>query len=125
MKINKLNDDFFLDFISQKLELNVRLYKHDLQITRTESAIKVKFYMGGESEDERRFAFKDEKCIFTSNLHNQPPQDISYEWVTYVLEYADELTEPERKEIVEAYNRNIELDINRYVSQKREAMIVS
>lgn len=124
MKISKLNDDFFLDFISQKLGVDVRLYKHDLHIVRTEISIKIKFYLGGEIDDERKFSFKDEKCFFMSNLHNQPKEDISYEWVSYMLENADEFSETERKEIVDAYNRNIEKDISEYVSQKRETMIV-
>jgi len=124
MKINKLNDDFFLGFISQKLGVDVMLYKHDLQLVRTEKAVKVKFYLGGEIDDERKFAFKDEKCVFVSNLHNQPAQDISYEWVLYVLENAFELSEEERKELVDEYNKSIEAEIDDYVSRKREFLIV-
>ena len=64
MKINKLNNKFFVDFASYMLDVDVSLYESDLEIKRNENNIKLRVYLGGEMEDGRKFVFKDDKCIF-------------------------------------------------------------
>jgi len=125
MKINKLDNDFFCDFASYILGVDVKLYKTDLEIKRNENNIKLRVYLGGEMEDGRKFVFKDDKCVFkNSSLFNDGVRDISYEWVKYILEYADEFSEEDRMEIVDEYNENIENEIKDYALRKRESLIV-
>ena len=54
MKINNLSDDVFFDFASGIVGVDVELYKSDLQMSKTEKGVKLKFYLGGEVEDERK-----------------------------------------------------------------------
>ena len=125
MKINKLNNKFFVNFASYMLNVDVSLYESDLEIKRNENNIKLRVYLGGEMEDGRKFVFKDDKCIFkNAALLSETVRDVSYEWVNYLLENADELSEEDRKEIVDDYNENIENEIKDYTLRKREALIV-
>ncbi len=125
MKINKLNDEFFFEFASYILGVDVKFYKHDSKIKRDENCIKFKFYLGGEMEDGRKFLFKDDKCVFkSSEAIYAESQDLSYQWVQFLLANAVELTEQDRLEIVDSYNNNIEKEIRDYTSKKREALIV-
>ena len=124
MKINKLNNKFFCDFASKILGIDVCLYKEDMQIIRTEKSVKMKIYLGGESEDERSFFFKDDKCVFIDYSIKAQSNDLSFDWVSYVLENVDELTNEEKMEIMNQYNANIEEEIENYASQTRESLIV-
>lgn len=123
MKITKLNDEFFYDFASEALGLDVGLYRHDLELLRSDKVIKLKLYLGGESEDCRKFLFRDEKCVFRNCSHNQQDRDISYDWVKYVVKYANELSNADKQEIVNKYNNNIEHDIKQYAEQRRGSLI--
>ena len=125
MKINKLSDEFFFDFASCMLGIDITLYKHDLEIKRNENSVKLKFFLGGEMEDGRKFLFKDDKCVFknASAVYGES-QDISFQWVQFIMENAEDLTEGEVKEIVDSYNNNIENEINDFASRKRETLIV-
>ena len=124
MIINKLNDNFFFDFASSVLGENVSLYKQDLHIERNEDKVKLEVFLGGEMEDGRKLLFKDFKCVFKHcGCLNQNSTDLSYEWVSYLLDYADELTDEDKQELVDKYNENIEKDINNYASQRRQSLI--
>ena len=123
MKINKLNNQTFYDFASVVLGVNVELYKEVLQITRTENSVKLKLYLGGEIEDVRKFLFQDTKCIFANNAHGESKKDISYNWLMYLLEYVDELSEEDKQAIVDEYNLSLEKDIESYSSKKRQQLI--
>ena len=125
MKINKLNDNFFFNFASEILGVDVLTYGSDIEIKRNENNVKLMVLWGGEMEDERKFIFKDDKCIF-KNLayHADSARDISYEWVQYILDNAEGLTNEEIREIVDDYNENIENEIKDYTVRRREALIV-
>lgn len=124
MKINKLNNEFFYDFASWVLGVDVELYKHDLILERANDKIKLKVFLGGEMEDGRKLLFKDEKCVFKHcGCFNCESKDISVQWIKYLLEYADELTDEDKQEIVDKYNENIEKDINNYASKRRQSLI--
>ena len=123
MIIDKLNKNVFYNFVSEKLGIDVINYEYDMHMQRNENSIQLKLYLGGEMEDERDFLFKDSRCIFRSlNLHLNS-QDLSYDWVNFLVANADELTEEEKQIIVNKYNRYIEKDIANYANQKRQLLI--
>ena len=123
MKISKLNDGFFYNFVSEVLGFEVSLYRHDLELFKTDKVVKLKLFLGGESDDCRKFLFRDERCVFKNCSHNEQDRDISYDWVRYVVKYANELSNEEKQEIVNKYNNNIEHDIKQYAEQRRGSMI--
>ncbi|MBO5954575.1 MAG: hypothetical protein J6Q13_01245 [Clostridia bacterium] len=123
MRINKLNDNMFYNFASKMIGVDVRLYKDYIQMKRTDKGVKIKMYVGGELEDQRKILFQDTKCLFKNYALRQDAQDVSYDWVQFVLEYADELTEDEKEEIVDEYNQNLENEIENYASKKRQNLI--
>jgi len=123
MKINKLNNNKFYEFASNMMGVDVTLYKDVLELQKVEKGVKLKLYLGGEREDERCLYFKDTKCVYVNNAISSAKQDVSYEWIMYVLENAEELTDEEKAMIVEDYNNNLENEIKNYASQKREQLI--
>ena len=123
MKINKLNNNKFYEFASGMIGIDVTLYKDVLVMQKVEKGVKLKVYLGGEKEDERCFYFKDTKCYYVNNAISAAKQDVSYAWIVYVLENAEELTDEEKESIVEEYNNNLENEIKNYTSQKREQLI--
>jgi len=123
MKINKLNDQTFYDFASDVIGVDILLYKEVMQMKRTEKGVKLKVYLGGENEDQRKFYFTDTKCIFVNNALDVSEHNLSYDWIQYILDCADELSEEDKQEIVDEYNTNLEQDITNYATQKREQLI--
>ena len=123
MRINKLNEDIFYDFASELIGVDVRLYQSDLQMKRSEKGVKIRLFLGGEIEDQRKILFQDTKCFYKNYALRQDAQDISYDWVQYLIECAGELTEDEKDEIIDEYNANIEKEIENYTTQKRQNMI--
>ena len=123
MKINTLNDSVFCDFASAVIGDDVLLYNHDLEITRCEKGVKVKVFLGGEMDDYRKVLFQDGRCMYANAASNDGVQDLSYEWVRYLLENVDQLTEEDKQVIVDVYNKNIEKDIEKYAQAKRQYLI--
>ena len=123
MRINKLSDKVFYDFASAVIGINVELYREVLQMSKTDKGVKLKLYLGGEKEDERKFLFQDTRCVYVNNAQGEPKKDISYNWIMYLLQYVDELEERDKVAIVDEYNNNLEKEINNYASQKREQLI--
>lgn len=123
MIVNKLNNSTFYDFASEIMGHDITLYKESLTVVKSEKGVKIKLYLGGEREDERKFFFQDIKCFYFNYASQDKEQDISYDWVNYVLNNADELTDDEKDELVDAYNNNIEEEIENYASQKRQNAI--
>lgn len=123
MKVNKLDNEIFYDFASQLIGIDVKLFKHDLELKRTEQGLKLKVYLGGEREDLRECFFQDCRCVYKNYVHGSTKQDVSYDWVCFVIANADELTAKEKKELVDAYNANLEDEIQHYAKQKREHLI--
>ena len=125
MIINKLNDNFFFDFASCILGEDVSLYKQDLFIERNEDKVKLKVFLGGEMEDGRTFQFKDNKCVFKHcGCLNQNATNLSYEWVSYLLECSEDLNDLEKQQIVEAYNKEIQKNIHDYALKQQEKLII-
>lgn len=123
MKINKLDDEVFFDFASGVIGVNVELYKADLQMTRSDKGVKLKLYLGGEKEDERKLLFQDAKCVYVNQAHGESKKDVTYCWVNYLLHEVDELSDGDKQEIVNSYNNNLENEIKNYTSEKREQLI--
>ena len=123
MKINKLNDSTFYNFASKLIGTDVRLYQESLELKRTGKGVKLKMYLGGESEDQRKCFFQDFKCVFVNYLHGDTKQDVSYDWICFILENADELSAEDKQSIVDAYNEHIEQEINNFATQRREQLI--
>ena len=123
MKISKLDNEFFFDFMLEKFGVDARLFKDDTQVRRKEDKIVISVYLGGESEDERKFSFKDNECLFKNCAQWDRVQNVSREWVMYLLDNADVFTQGEMYEIVESYNQNIENDIAAFVQQRKSSII--
>ena len=123
MKLNKLNDEVFYDFASQTIGVNVRLYKDVLTLIKTEKGVKLTIFLGGEQEDKRKVFFQDSKCIFVNYSHSRSEKDVSYNWVNYLLDNVNDLTDDEKDAIVDEYNSNLEKEIESYASQKRQNLI--
>ena len=123
MRIDKLNDDIFYDFASEVIGANIRLYQSDFQMIRSEKGVKIRVFLGGENEDQRRFYFQDSKCVFINYSHGTQEKDLSYDWILYMLECADELTEEDKDEIIDEYNTNLEKEIENYANKKRQHLI--
>jgi len=123
MIIDKLNDSKFYGFASQMLGINILLYRDVLELKRSEKGVKIKMYLGGEKEDERKFYFQDSKCVFVNNSLANAKQDVTYDWLAYILECAEELSSQEKQVLVDNYNNNLEEEIRNYASQKREQLI--
>ena len=125
MKINKLNDEFFLDFASYIMGYEVRYHMTDMTFARNENSVKMKFYVGGEFEDGRSFLFQDTNCLFKDYSHyDQRIENLGYKWMKYIIEYADEITDKEKEELVNDYNNSIEYEIQDYAARRREALII-
>lgn len=123
MKIEKLNDNMFYNFASQMIGVDVRLYKDDLFMKKSERGVKVTVFLGGEQDDKRKIFFQDTKCVFVNYSLTRSERDVSYNWVNYVLDNAEELTDDEKDEIVDEYNTNLEKEIESYASRKRQSLI--
>lgn len=122
MKIKELNENVFYDFVSRQINANVKFFKEDLKLKRTDSEVKIKFYVGGESADERRFVFTDDTCMYYNAAFNQVT-DKSREWVTYL---ADEVCETEEyaNYFIDKYNEKIERRISDYSKEQASLKIV-
>ena len=123
MIIDKLNNEIFYDYASLKTGINVRLFRHDLTLTKKTNNIELFVYIGGESGDARKFIFGDDVCLY-ANASNGTTKDISYDWLNYVIKNNDELSDKDIERLVTRYNLRIENDIAEFAKKKRARLIV-
>lgn len=121
MKIKEFNDDVFFDFASRKIGTNVQLFNNDMVFQKSDKAVTLLFYVGGESADARKFVFTDDSCSFVNGYFNSK-QDLGREWITYLSEEVCD-SEDEANYFIDAYNKRLEDKIAQYTKAKRDMMI--
>lgn len=121
MKINQFKDEVFFNYASKIIGADVRLYIHDLKFKRTEHAVKLSFYVGGETADARKFTFTDDSCEYM-NASNNSTLDLSREWIMNLVEDVC-CSDEEADYFVDKYNAKLEAKITQYTQEKRNLMI--
>ena len=121
MKVNEFDKKVFLNFASKKIGLDAGLFQHDMKFVQTENGSKLKFYIGGESADLRKFMFTDSSCVYFNGLYDHNV-DVSREWILYL---ADEVctNEDEANYFIDQYNEALEAKIQEYAEDKRSLRI--
>ena len=122
MKITKLKDGAFCGFASLIVNQDIEPYDPDLRIIRKDDSIEMIIYFSGEMEDKVEFIFKDCKCFLKTFKINTEKHDLSHQWVTYIMRHPD-LTTEEKQDIVNAYNKKIEEEIEDFSRKKSEELI--
>ena len=121
MKIEELDNEVFYNFATMQSGEDVSLYKADLVFEKTDSFVKLRFYIGGESDDERKFIFTDDTCKF-HNGHTQTTIDLSRDWIEY-LAYDIYECDEEANYFVSKYNSKIDSQIKLYAQQQASLKI--
>jgi len=120
MIIDKLSDKFFLDFAKRVTKKEVDLYCHNIK--RDERSIKLDILLGGESEDERKFVFKDTSCDYfdgSQRAHGSIKFDVSQFWVVKLIR-SDELTDDEKVYILNRYNSKVDAQTRMIVEEQEK-----
>lgn len=121
MKIYQLNENVFFDFASRKLGVNVRVFKNDMRFDLSEKGANLKFYIGGESLDLRKFIFTDDSCLYFQGTYNESV-DLSRDWIIYLSEEVCS-SENDAKYFADKYNEKLEAQIKEYSKEKRNLKI--